>query len=83
MKFLSLVVLINLVLIKNFKINEVGIYMCVCVYIYIYLLLLSTFESNTIVETLCYWLMLGKQNAICTLCCTPIFTSDLSAFISY
>ena len=43
-----------------------------CVYIYIYLLLLSTFESNTIVETLCYWLMLGKKNAICTLCCTPI-----------
>ena len=47
------------------------------------MLLLSTFESNTIVETLCYWLMLGKKNAICTLCCTPIFTSDLSAFISY
>ena len=25
------------------------------------MLLLSTFESNTIVETLCYWLMLGKK----------------------
>ena len=61
MKFLSLVVLINLVLIKIFKINEVGIYMYIYIYIYIYLLLLSTFKSNTIVEPLCYWLMLGKK----------------------
>ena len=35
MKFLSLVVLINLVLIKIFKINEVGIYMCVYIYIFV------------------------------------------------